>query len=279
MENRSKTVDRIVSRVKLRKRATVAFFALILLATLIFLGDYHYYDGLREWGVGLGLHPLIICAVLFAEGITAVAMYSRAENSVERILNDDCDPRLYCDVKRSLLSRSSYVSAITVIDLNVSYYLGDFASCRRFAEDAMRASGDPDKLIGCSFLGMSAFFLGDRRSLEDALKQAKRILERSNIGDRTPLRADFGRRVAILAMLAAALGSDRDEALGYANSLERLGERTSRLERLNTEYLRALVYERAKETKKARACFDECGEIKGKTFINDAVAQHLSAGE
>lgn len=277
MEKRSEEVEKIVSRIKLRKRLTVALFAIVFMATLILLGDYHYYNGIEEWGIGLGLHPIIICAVLFAEAIAAVAVYSRAEDSVERLLNDDCDPRLYCDVKRSLLSRASYVSAITVIDLNASYYLGDFASCRRFAEDALHASGDPDKLLGCSFLGMSAFFLGDRRSLGDALKQSKRILERAAINAKSPLRADFDRRIAILEMLAAANDSDWSEALSYANSLEYLPVRTTAIERLNTEYLRALVYERAGEVKRARACLEECGKIKGKTFINDEVSQRLSA--
>lgn len=279
MENRSERLERIVSGVKRRKRLTVALFAVVLIATLVLLGDFHYYDGIARRGIGLGLHPLIIFAVLLGEGIGAVCVYSRAEGSVESILNDECDPRLYCDVKRSLLSRASYVSAITVIDLNASYYLGDFASCRRFAETALRSSGAPDRLLGCSFLGMSAFFLGDRASLADALKQAKRILERSSLGERTPLRADFDRRISILEMLALTADSDWKGALEYANSLEYLPERTTAIERLNTGYLRALVYERAGDAKKSRFCLEQCGKIKGQTFINDEVAKRLSGDE
>lgn len=268
MENRSEKVDRIVSRIKLRKRLTVAGFVLACIATLILLGDYHYYNGIETWGVGLGLHPIIIFAVLLAEGIAAVCLYSRAESVVETILNDDCDPGLYCDVKRSLLSYASYVSAITIIDLNASYYLGDFASCRRFAEDAIRSSGDPDKLLGYSFLGMSSYFLGDRKALADSLTKAKRLLERAKIDDRSPLRKDFDRRIAILEMLAD-VGSDKSKAVSYADSLEAYSERTTNIERLNTGYLRALVYEDAGERVKARACFEECGRIEGRTFIND----------
>lgn len=271
--NSSKRAEQIAFCIKLRKRLTVAAFALAVTATLILLGDYHYYNGLEVRGVGLGLHPIIIFAVLFAEGIAAVIVYSRAESIAERILNDECDPQLYCDVKRTLLSRVSYVSAISIIDLTTSYYRGDFASCRNFAGDAVHAPGDPDKLFGYSFLGMSAYFLGDRKALEDALVKSKRILEGAKIDDRSPLRADFARRIRVLEMLAAD-GTDREKAVQYANSLGTLPERTTAIERLNTEYLRALVYENAGEKDRAGSCLDVCRGIKGKTFINEALLKN-----
>ena len=275
MKREKKLSEQIVSRVKFRKRSVTALFAVIVILTFLFLGDSHYYDGLEVRGVGLGLHPLIVVAVVVLECVAAVALYSRAEASVEHILDDDCDPKLYAEVKRALTSRGSYLNAKHVVDLNVSYYLGDFASCVRLADEAIHAPGDPDKLYGYSFLGMSAFHLGDKKELALAAEMTKRLLDRTTISSRTPLFADLDRRRLLLETLLFSIKNERENAVRSADSLEALPADTTALERYNTIYLRGIVYEAAGEKKKALSCFGECVSGTEKTFICEEAKKHI----
>ena len=275
MKKEKKPSEIVASRIKLQKVAVAAAFALAVILTLLFLGDSHYYDGIETRGIGLGLHPIAIVAVIVAECIAAVILYSRAESRVEKILDDKCDPKLYYDVKRALFSRGAYMRGKNIVDLNVSYYLGDIASCRRFADEAIRAVGDPDKLYGYAFLGLSAFFLRDKKMLSEAAQKSRRLLDRANIPARTPLYADLDRRLRLLETLLASMEERTDEAIRFADALESLPTRTTTLERFNTLFLRGLVYESAGEKKKALACFEGCISGTEKTFICEEAKKHI----
>lgn len=273
-----KTAEQIVSLIKWRKRLIVAAYILVALATFIFLGDTHFYNGLETFGVGLNLHPLIVVIVVLAEGVICVLFYSRTENVVERILTEECDPARYLAVKQSIMSRRSYVSDMIATDLNVSYFGGDFRTCLSFAEEAIHASGDPDKLQGYYFLGRCAYFLGDTKALDDAIKMSKRILERTKVGIRSPQRLAFDANIAAMEMLSFCVHGENEKALEFADSVvaSSVTERSSNLDRANVAFLRGTVYERCGEKKKAQSAFEIASSLGGTTFISSGPIRERS---
>ena len=263
--------DKIVSRIKNQKRATIAGLIIIVALSVFLFGGFHYFNGIEEKGIGLSLHPLIVLFIIILESVCAVIIYSRIENKTERFLDERCDPGLYRDIKRAISSRGSYIRSMQITDLVVSYYLGDYAICSKFAEEAIHASGDHDKLFAYSYLGMSSFLLNDTRSLERSVKNFQKIFEKLSLSNRSPVRADLDRRLTLLNMMNAAVRNDPDNAVRITDSLSELPERTTAIETLNTVFLRGVVYDLCSNKKKAEECYSRCREIPNKTFIYNAV--------
>ena len=267
MKEEKKESEVFAARIRVRKRVTVLLFVVVVFFTFLFLGDSHYYDGIEQHGVGLGLDPIIIVAVVAVECIVCVIFYSRAEDKVNTVLDEQCDPKLYYAIKRTLMKRGSYIDEKQIVDLNVSYYLGDFASCIMSAEDTIRSSGDVDKIYGYSYLGMASFMNGEDRSLSDAFERGKRLLERARLRTKTQIYADLSRRIKVLEMLCLLIDKEMKTAASLADSLELLPSGTTKIERYNTVFLRGMVYNSSGEREKSLECFNECISGTEKTFI------------
>ena len=263
--------EKIVSKIRFQKIATVTLFIVIAVFSLVLLGDFHYYNGIEDKGIGLSLHPLIVFAVIVGEGIVAVALYSRAENSVEPILYSNCDPQLYYQVRKALFPVHDRKTDLLITEVMTSYFLGDFAKCEKISAQLIELSGVQDKLFGLSYQGMSAFFLEDKKTLESSCRDFKRLLERSNLKERSPFRREMDRCLNILEMLNANEHNASENALLFANALYSEDESIPLIERLNLLYLRFVVYESFGEKRKASECVDKCRKIKNKTFIFDRI--------
>ena len=257
---------RIVSRIRIQKITTIASFAVVAAITVVMLGGFHYYNGIEEKGIGLSLHPLIIFSLLMLEGICAVILYSKAEKSAERIIDVECDPLLYLQVRKAFMTRRDQERTLPIIEARVSYYLGDFLKSERIASRVSEFSGIADRLYGLSFVAVNAFFLEDGETFESSLLKFDRLLERSGLNYRSPIRRDMDRRQNVLKTLSYCLKDDREKAVSYANSLL-IEDDITVIEKLNLFYLRAIVYEKFGENKKAKECYEKCYEIKNKTFI------------
>lgn len=262
---------RIAAGIKLKKVLIVAAFVVVCVLTVLFLGDFHYNNGLEQIGVGLSLHPLIVLAAALLEAVFAVILFSRAEKSADPILEDECDPLLYFQVRKAFMSSKDQNTTLPILEAQVTYYLGDFAKCERVSSQIANFSGSADRLYGMSLLGFSSFFLGDRKTLSKVTHDFERLLERSGLKMRSPIRKDMDRRQRMLTMLDSSLRADAATALQFADSLFTDTTDTSRIERLNVLYLRAVVYEKFGEVKKSRQCIDQCREIDNKTFIGERI--------
>ena len=260
---------RIAAGIRAKKIAVGAAFCVACALSLVFLGDFHYYNGIERVGVGLGLHPLIVLAVIALEAVAAVILFSRAEKSADAIFDRDCEPLLNFQVRKELMPLRDHETSLPLIELSTSYYIGDFAKCEKIADTVAGFSGAHDRLHGLSYRGLAAYFLGDRAALEVSRRDFDRLLERSGLKLRSPLRRDMDRRQKLLAMLALLMQDDASAALSFADSLYIAEGDVPPIDRLNILYLRALTYEACGEKKKARDCFEECRAIPNKTFISE----------
>ena len=262
---------KIVSKIKFKKTMTVACFIVIAVLSLVLLGDFHYYNGIEEKGIGLSLHPLIVFSVIVSEGIAAVVLYSKAEKSTDVILDTRCDPYLYYQVRKALIPTRDHYTDLLITEVITSYYLGDFAKCVSVSSQVIGMAGVQDRLFGLSYRGLSAFFLLDNITLETSFRDFKRLLETSNYKQNSPLRRDMDRKHNILEMLTAYVHNDTENALLFANALYTEDESISLLELLNLNYLRSVIYDAFGEHKKASECIRKCQEIQNKTFISEKV--------